>query len=160
MVGLRPITRVFAPRDAATLIIVRRDCDAPRLLMGVRHRRHHFMPGKVVFPGGRVDRCDYALPLGGDLSAQTRAMLLRAVPGKTSQRRARAIALAAIRESFEETGLLVGRQHAVSGVHGPIVWLAPISRTRSRSAAWHAQTHCPSHKPRRASSVASIPVSS
>ncbi|MBV9512348.1 MAG: NUDIX hydrolase, partial [Caulobacteraceae bacterium] len=38
------------PRDAATLIIVRRDGPQPRLLMGRRHHGHDFMPGKWVFP--------------------------------------------------------------------------------------------------------------
>ncbi|HUF44051.1 MAG TPA: NUDIX hydrolase, partial [Aestuariivirgaceae bacterium] len=43
------------PRDAATLIILRRDGAKTRVLMGKRHSDHAFMPGKYVFPGGRVD---------------------------------------------------------------------------------------------------------
>ena len=96
------------PRDAATLIIVRFDADAPRILMGRRHEAHRFMPGKVVFPGGKVDREDYTLSGIGDLAPKTRELLLARMSGKPSGRRARAIALAAIREAYEETGILVG----------------------------------------------------
>ena len=98
------------PRDAATLIMVRFDADAPRVLLGRRHSAHRFMPGKVVFPGGRVDRADYSLTGIGDLAPHTRELLLARMNGKPSHRRARAIALAAIREAFEETGILVGQQ--------------------------------------------------
>ncbi|MEM1148553.1 MAG: NUDIX hydrolase, partial [Pseudomonadota bacterium] len=46
------------PRDAATLILVRRDQAQARVLMGKRSGRHDFMPDKYVFPGGRVDPQD------------------------------------------------------------------------------------------------------
>ena len=39
------------PKDAATLILVRRDAEQPRVLMGKRSARHAFMPDKYVFPG-------------------------------------------------------------------------------------------------------------
>ena len=52
-------SRLFArpqrPSDSATLIIVRRDGPAPRILLGQRSGHHKFMPGKYVFPGGRYD---------------------------------------------------------------------------------------------------------
>ena len=43
------------PKDAATLILVRRDQTQPRVLMGKRAGTNAFMPDKYVFPGGRVD---------------------------------------------------------------------------------------------------------
>lgn len=47
------------PKDAATLLILDRDDrGSVKLLMGRRHMRHAFMPGKFVFPGGRVDVSD------------------------------------------------------------------------------------------------------
>ena len=46
------------PKDAATLILVRRDTTQPRVLMGKRSAGHAFMPEKYVFPGGRVDPQD------------------------------------------------------------------------------------------------------
>jgi 8-oxo-dGTP pyrophosphatase MutT (NUDIX family) len=50
------------PKDAATLILVDRVADVPRVLLGKRHERHKFMPGKFVFPGGRVDPADKHMP--------------------------------------------------------------------------------------------------
>lgn len=72
--------------------------------MGVRHAGHRFMPNKLVFPGGRVDRADYSPPAARELSAPTRAMLEHAAPSGL----ARALAMAAVRELFEETGLVLG----------------------------------------------------
>jgi 8-oxo-dGTP pyrophosphatase MutT (NUDIX family) len=85
------------PKDAATLVLVRRDHDAPRVLMGKRHGNMAFMANKYVFPGGRIDACDMRLKAGGELRVDVRKRLLREV----SETRARALALAAIRETFE-----------------------------------------------------------
>ena len=62
-----PGTRAVKPRDAATLILLRRDAEAPRVLMGRRHRSHSFMPDKWVFPGGAVDRDDHRVPAASEL---------------------------------------------------------------------------------------------
>lgn len=94
------------PKDAASLVLVRRDADAPRVLMGKRHENMAFMANKVVFPGGRVDPCDARVKLGGDFKPGVRERLLREV----SETRARALALAAIRETFEEAGILLGER--------------------------------------------------
>lgn len=97
------------PRDAATLILLDRSGGAVRVLMGRRHARHVFMPGKFVFPGGRTDPADSRVPVASALHPDDEAkMLLRA--GRTGPARARAIALSAIRETYEEAGLLLGRK--------------------------------------------------
>jgi 8-oxo-dGTP pyrophosphatase MutT (NUDIX family) len=96
------------PKDAATLVLVRRDADASRVLMGQRHGSMAFMANKYVFPGGRVDPCDARVKVGGDFRPHVRERLLR----ETSEIRARGLALAAIRETFEETGILVGERGA------------------------------------------------
>jgi 8-oxo-dGTP pyrophosphatase MutT (NUDIX family) len=46
------------PKDAATLIIIDRTGRDPKVLMGRRHHGHRFMPGKFVFPGGRIEAGD------------------------------------------------------------------------------------------------------
>lgn len=97
------------PRDAATLIIVDKRAATPKILMGRRHDGHKFMPGKFVFPGGRIEAHDRIAPSVSDLSAATQAALDRRVTRRSSGR-ARALALAAIRETCEETGLLLGRK--------------------------------------------------
>ena len=59
--------KAVRPRDASTLIIVRRDGATPQVLMGQRHANHKFMPNKFVFPGGRVDRADSRIRPAQDL---------------------------------------------------------------------------------------------
>jgi 8-oxo-dGTP pyrophosphatase MutT (NUDIX family) len=95
------------PRDAATLIIIDRSAKTPKVLMGRRHPGHKFMPDKFVFPGGRIEAGDRAMPVAGTLSDRAEQALMARVIRPSSQR-ARALALAAIRETFEETGLLLG----------------------------------------------------
>jgi 8-oxo-dGTP pyrophosphatase MutT (NUDIX family) len=100
---------VSAPevRDAATLILIDRENDGFRVLMGRRHEGHKFMPGKFVFPGGAVDPADERMAIAGPLDERVAAKLLIQTRRK-SQDYARALALAAIRETFEETGLALG----------------------------------------------------
>lgn len=93
------------PKDAATLILVRRDQAQPRVLMGKRSGRHDFMPDKYVFPGGRVDPQDGRATSYSELR-ETEEQRLR----YQARRLPRAFALTAIRETFEETGLLIGRE--------------------------------------------------
>ena len=94
------------PKDAASLVLVRRDRDAVRVLMGERAKAHAFLPGRFVFPGGRMDVSDLRLAVATDLRPEVRAKVAAGI----TPTRARALALAAIRETFEETGLLVGKK--------------------------------------------------
>jgi len=96
------------PKDAATIMVLRRDAHATRVLMGRRSDKHAFLPGKVVFPGGSTDRADYHAPFSKDLHPQVIAKLTVNMRGRTSPRRAQALALSAIRETYEETGVLLG----------------------------------------------------
>jgi 8-oxo-dGTP pyrophosphatase MutT (NUDIX family) len=102
-----PISPRLRPKDAATLILIDRTGPAPTVLLGKRHHGHKFMPGKFVFPGGRVERHDRDVPVAGPLDAHIEAKLMRHVQ-RPSRDKARALAVAAIREVFEETGLLLG----------------------------------------------------
>ena len=115
-----PGAGVLRPRHAATLVIVRRDAEKPRLLMGRRNRGHAFMPDKWVFPGGRVERGDYAAPAASELSPAVAARLAHEPRHRNAPSLARALALAAVRETFEETGLL----------------LATSAPTRPAAGAW------------------------
>ncbi len=108
----RPSVR---PRDAATLILVRRDGPKPRILVGKRSNRHDFMPDKYVFPGGRVDPTDARAPSISELQSTVENILQI-----KSRRKPRAFALTAIRETFEETGLIIGQ--AGETKRGPQNW--------------------------------------
>lgn len=81
--------------------------------MGRRHTRHAFMPGKFVFPGGRTDPEDSRVPVSEALHGEEETRL-RAGPRGASPARARAIAMSAIRETYEEAGILIGRRGAFS----------------------------------------------
>ena len=78
------------------------------MLVGKRHDKVVFMPGKYVFPGGRVDPTDHRIPVAAPLPAALEANLMKGRP-KIAAARARALAVAAIREACEETGLCLGR---------------------------------------------------
>ena len=100
---------VLRPKDAAALVLVRRNGNTARVLMGERSARHAFLPGRFVFPGGRLDVADQRLATDTDL----RPEVLAKVATGTTTSRARGLGLAAVRETFEETGILVGtKRHA------------------------------------------------
>ena len=102
------------PRDAATLIIVRRG-QTPQVLMGRRAPGHVFMASKWVFPGGRIDRSDFAAASANEAHPLTAAALGR----EMLPHRARALMLTAVRETFEETGLILGQSASPANVAGP-----------------------------------------
>jgi len=101
------------PRDAATLILLDRRGGDYLVLMGRRHRRHAFMPGRFVFPGGRTDPADSRITVADSLHPAEEAKLIGSSARATAAR-ARAIALSAIRETYEEAGLLIGQKGAFS----------------------------------------------
>jgi 8-oxo-dGTP pyrophosphatase MutT (NUDIX family) len=111
------------PKDAATLILVDRTGSTPKVLLGKRHSKHAFMPDKFVFPGGRAEPNDRLMPVATPLHKDVETRLMRLVQ-RPSAVKARALALAAIRETFEETGLLLGapRNDAPKAPEGP--WAA------------------------------------
>lgn len=96
------------PRDAATLLVLDSSAAEPKLLMGKRHESLKFMPGKFVFPGGRVEPQDYLAAAGCQMPAPVVAKLLRRVKGISHSQRAFALAHAALRETQEETGVILG----------------------------------------------------
>lgn len=99
------LRRAPRPKTAATLILWKGPRDNPSILMGQRASRHDFMPSIYVFPGGRVDRADSYAPYTGKLSARTQHILKAA---KISSRKSCAVILAAVRETYEETSLMLG----------------------------------------------------
>src|SRR5215475_12913891 len=99
----------FRPKDAATLILVDRSASVPKVLVGKRHDNVVFMPGKFVFPGGRVDKADHRVPVAAPITKELEENLRKGSP-KINTSRAKSLAIAAIREACEETGLCLGRK--------------------------------------------------
>lgn len=93
-----------AIRNAATLILVRDAATAPRILMGQRGAQAAFMPNRVVFPGGAVDVADHAVPFASALPEPCVSRLSQ----ESASDLAPGLFAAAIRELWEETGLLLG----------------------------------------------------
>ena len=116
------------PRDAATLILLDRTGDDVRVLLGRRHMRHAFMPGKFVFPGGRTDPADARVAIDAGLHPAEEAKLVAA---RITTARARAIAMSAVRETYEEAGLLIGSR-------------APFSTTKADWQGFADNGVCPS----------------
>ncbi|MCK0210032.1 NUDIX domain-containing protein [Starkeya koreensis] len=114
---------VIRPVDAAALVLVDRSKRTPRVLLGRRNPALRFMPDMFVFPGGRVDATDRHVPVYGMLDAESERRLLARV-ARPSVTRARALALTAIRETFEETGLLLGTHEAGTPERLPAAWAA------------------------------------
>lgn len=89
-----------AIRDAATIILLRQGPDGPAVLMGQRGANAAFMPDKFVFPGGALDAADAGIPVTMPDPCRARIAQGHANPD--------ALAAAAIREMWEETGLMMG----------------------------------------------------
>tara|TARA_R110000824_G_scaffold399843_1_gene605980 strand:- start:68525 stop:69172 length:648 start_codon:yes stop_codon:yes gene_type:complete len=103
----RKLEKAVRPRDAASLVIVDSTGQQPRILMGRRHAKMKFVPDAFVFPGGKLDP--------DDLKAQP------ATPLRLIERfgaKAQALAMAAVRETFEETGLVLAKPGQVGAETG------------------------------------------
>lgn len=110
------------PRLAATLILVDRSGARPKVLMGRRSPTDRFMPGKYCFPGGRLDPDDRRMNVAGALPGPVEDRLAKIAPDSPGL--PRALALAAVRETFEETGLLLGTRDYGPPPDPPALWRA------------------------------------
>lgn len=117
------MTDKTALRDAATIIVLRKVTAGPAVLMGQRGVNAAFLPGKFVFPGGAVDAVDATVPMHG-LTPQMHDQL-----SENSQLPPHALAAAAIRELWEETGQIIG---------APAGWPDPPKGWRGFAASGHA----------------------
>ncbi|MEQ8194894.1 MAG: NUDIX domain-containing protein [Rhodospirillales bacterium] len=105
-------------RDAASLLIYRRGKQGFEVLMGRRHKNHVFMPHRLVFPGGAADPEDMAVTPATPLHPEIEERLCRGA----TRVRARALAAAAIRETWEETGLMVAAPLKEPLESAPVSW--------------------------------------
>ncbi|MFA5581133.1 MAG: NUDIX hydrolase [Paracoccaceae bacterium] len=100
-----------AVRNAATLILVRDTETRPAILMGQRGANAAFEPNKFVFPGGAVDPCDANVPLAAPMPEPCRSRLADDILAQIAfDTLPHAIVTAAIRELWEETGLILGQR--------------------------------------------------
>ncbi len=98
-------------KDAATVILVRDPAQNPRVLMGQRGANAAFMPNKFVFPGGAVDAADADIRLTGNAAEPCASRLA----GTIKSGNAGGLLSAAIRELWEEAGLILGTRGRWAG---------------------------------------------
>jgi 8-oxo-dGTP pyrophosphatase MutT (NUDIX family) len=120
--------RGLRPRPSASLILIDRARQSPRILVGRRGSGHVFMPDVYVFPGGRRDPRDFALPFSKDLDPAVLQKLQAGSSAPVSAAGARALALAAARELYEETGLTLGRPETAAEYGADLSSLRYIAR--------------------------------
>ncbi len=141
---MEPSPKPVRPRNAASLILVRKSAKGLEVLMGKRPRRSRFAPDVFVFPGGGVEAGDYdakpSRPLDPDCARRTGA----------SPRLANALAAAALRETREETGLVLPNDHgalalvarAITPTNSPIRFHARFFIADAEQAEGdHADSH-------------------
>ncbi|AFL51897.1 8-oxo-dGTP pyrophosphatase MutT (NUDIX family) [Sinorhizobium fredii] len=121
------------PRDAASIMLLDRSGVGVRVLMGKRHSAHAFMPDLYVFPGGRRDPTDHRLRFSGDLHPSVLRALKAGDGHPITDGRARALALAAARELFEEAGVCLGRAH--NGADATLPFLPDLTNLRYMARA-------------------------
>jgi 8-oxo-dGTP pyrophosphatase MutT (NUDIX family) len=95
------------PRLSATVLLVRDGAHGLEVLMVERHHQIDFATGALVFPGGQVDAAD------GDA-----ALAARCAGAGELDEAARALRVAAIRETFEEAGVLLARPRGEAALVG------------------------------------------
>jgi 8-oxo-dGTP pyrophosphatase MutT (NUDIX family) len=105
-----PRPRTVRARHAASLIVYRMRGAEPEMLMGMRGARHRFMPNRLVFPGGAVDRADLTARCAAPLARRTEHALRKSANAHL----AHGIGIAAARELVEETGLSLGEPPDIS----------------------------------------------
>ena len=94
-------------KDAATIVIVRKQNNKYKILMGQRGKDAVFMPNKFVFPGGAYDKIDSLVPFSKSLPDQEKNLL----SVKSSMSKSESLAATVIRELWEETGLKIANSY-------------------------------------------------
>jgi 8-oxo-dGTP pyrophosphatase MutT (NUDIX family) len=107
-----PRPRTVRARHAASIIVLRPRGDDPEMLMGMRGAKHRFMPNRLVFPGGAVDRADLSAPAATPPPPHT----MRHLRKVANEHLARGLVIAAARELDEETGLSLGNPLRLDGI--------------------------------------------
>ena len=114
-------------RDAATVILLRDGADGLEVWLLTRHTNMVFAAGMAVFPGGRVDAADADLPFAPGAVAPFAARF------GCSPHEARTVLGAAVRETFEETGVLLTMPATCSALAQPRRWHREVRHEGIRS---------------------------
>lgn len=115
----------YRARHAASLIVLRGGQADPHMLMGMRGAGHRFVPNRLVFPGGAVDRADLTAPCATKLAPRTEGALRKGANAHL----AHGLGIAAARELHEETGLTLGTPPRLDVLHYLMRAVSPVGRS-------------------------------
>lgn len=118
------------PVDAASVLLLRDSDQGLQVLLLRRHQASQVLGGAYVFPGGKLDAEDHAPEVLQSLSEAPEHLRLRLHETAIEPARAAGLFMAALREAFEECGVLAGQDQA-----GPT--LAMQLREHIAQASWH-----------------------
>jgi 8-oxo-dGTP pyrophosphatase MutT (NUDIX family) len=118
------MTKEAVARPAATIVLMRDGAEGLELFMVVRHHAIDFASGALVFPGGRVEDSDFALAGDREFCPNPDALTTEAMGFR----------LAAIRETFEECGVLLARPRHAPDLIGAAALMAVETAHRAALA--------------------------
>jgi len=98
--------KIAKPRNAASLVLLKTSPNEKKVLLGKRSNKTRFMPGAWVFPGGVLDKNDFNISETTKLNDN----IIKKLVVSNNVKTANALAIAAIRETVEETGLILGKK--------------------------------------------------
>lgn len=118
------------PVDAASVLLLRDSDQGLQVLLLRRHQASQVLGGAYVFPGGKLDAEDHAPQVLQSLTETPERLHQRLHEAAIEPARAAGLFMAALREAFEECGVLAGQDHA-----GPA--LAAQLRKQMAQGSWH-----------------------
>jgi 8-oxo-dGTP pyrophosphatase MutT (NUDIX family) len=108
----RPVTTAL--RHAATVVMLRDASAGLEVFLIKRHGLSDVLGGAYVFPGGKLDESDAALDIEAHLDQTAEALHTALAESETSPLTAAALYVAALRETFEEAGVLFSNTQTVT----------------------------------------------
>ena len=118
------------PVDAASVLLLRDSDEGLQVLLMRRAQASQVLGGAYVFPGGKVDAADHDLAALQSLSEAPEQLRQRLDEATLAPERAAGLFMAALREAFEECGVLAGQDAGGSA-------LATQLRTQVGHSGWH-----------------------
>ncbi len=100
------------PLDSASVVLLRDSIQGLQVLLLRRHQASSVLGGAYVFPGGKLDLSDQSPTVLSRLSQDPPTLHQRLAEPDLSAERAAGLFVAAIREAFEECGILLGQAMA------------------------------------------------
>lgn len=131
---LNTVTITTPPLDSASVVLLRDSAQGLQVLLLKRHQASSVLGGAYVFPGGKLDLADQSAQVLAQLSQDANTLQQRLAEPELSPERAAGLFVAAIREAFEECGILLGQ--AATGDRGIQVLQAALASGQSWSQAF------------------------